>query len=99
LHPPHNADRLERNWNKLRTNIAAKHIQRRDQSFVQSGGMTENFIYVRIGRFHAFGFTNRTHILCAGVNVIFFARAIPKQRGCEERIWPPDVVLFNQHDL
>jgi len=93
------ADRLEWDGDEIGADFAENELERGNQCAVQADGMAEHLVYPGVGRFFARGPTRRTSLFDTRVDVVFFALAIPKERCCVERVEPPGVVLFDQHEF
>ena len=91
------ADRLEWDGDEIGADFAANEFKSGDKCAVQADGMAEHLIHPGVGRFFACGSTRRTSLFDEGVDVVFFALAIPKERRCVERIRSPGVVPFDQN--
>ena len=93
------ADRLERDGDEIGADFAANEFEGGDQCAVQAGGVADHLVYPGVGRFFARGSTSRTSLFGAGVDVVFFALAIPEEGRGVERVESPGVVLFDQNEF
>ena len=91
------ADRLEWDGDEIGANFAANELEGGNQCAVQADGMVEYLVYPGVGRFFACGSTRRTGLFGAGVDVVFFALAIPEEGRGVERVESPGVVPFDQN--
>jgi len=93
------ADRLEWDGDEIGADFAANELEGGNQCAVQADGMAEHLVHPGVGRIFACGSTSRTDLFGAGVDVVFFALAIPEERRGVERVGTPDIVLFDQHEF
>ena len=93
------ADRLEWDGDEIGADFAANELEGGNQCAVQADGMVEYLVYPGVGRFFACGSTRRTGLFGAGVDVVFFALAIPEEGRGVERVESSGVVWFDQNEF
>jgi len=93
------ADRLEWDGDEIGANFAANELEGGNQCAVQADGMADHLVHPGVGRIFARSSTRRTSLFGAGVDVVFFTLAIPKEGRGVERVESPNVVPFDQNEF
>jgi len=93
------ADRLEWDGEEIGADFAANEFEGGNQCAVQAGGVADHLVHPGGGRFFVCGSTRKTSLFGAGVDVVFFALAIPKEGRGVERVESPNVVPFDQNEF